>query len=144
MISKKFIFLFALVVIILVALTAWITISLGKENPNALSPYSAVYLSTGDIYFGKLSSFPKSKLENAWLVQRSVNAESEPELSVVPFSGAFWGPSDTIYLNAAEIVFSTRLRKDSPVALYLSNPSAANAPASSDINTVLPPENLVP
>lgn len=121
--NKKYIFILAIVLVALITLTAWIAISLGQENPNSPSRYSAVYLSSGDIYFGELSLFPKAKIKNPWLIQQTTNAQNQPELSIVPLSGAFWGPSKTVYLNTEQIVFWTRLRKDSQIAQYLSNPS---------------------
>jgi hypothetical protein len=79
-------------------------------GPSENSPYSAVYLTTGDIYFGKLSWFPKPRLESPLLLDRS---GEQPK--VVVFQEAFWGPGQYMYLNADTIVFWTKLRQDSPI-----------------------------
>ena len=87
-----------------------------QDNSASLSPYSAVYLSTGDIYFGKLDWSPTPHIENPWFLQRSTNAQGQATVGVYPFSQVAWGPSDSVYFNAKDIVFWTRLSSTSSVA----------------------------
>jgi hypothetical protein len=122
------------VIIFFVGLGAWIGMRVragGTEgvaaNNSALSPYSAVYLSTGDIYFGTLVWSPSPHLEDAWFLQRGTNAAGNATVSVYPFSQVTWGPSDTVYLNSSQIIFWTRLSSTSTVAQLIANPSAATA-----------------
>ena len=42
------------------------------DNTASLSPYSAVYLSTGDIYFGILDWSPTPHIENPWFLQKQM------------------------------------------------------------------------
>jgi hypothetical protein len=100
---------------------------LGRENPEGPSKYSAVYLQTGDIYFGELSWFPWLSLKNVWLLQRSVDEQNQVQLGVVPFKNSFWGPIDKIYLNPKQVVFWTNLKKDSQLAKALDNPNILNS-----------------
>ena len=93
-----------------------------NSNP---SKYSAVYLKTGDVYFGKLSWFPRLKLENPWFLQKIADAKGQPQISVAPLADAFWKPINEIYLNKDEIVFWTRLRIDSQVIPLLSGEAAS-------------------
>ncbi len=86
-------------------------------------PYYAVYLSTGDLYFGKLSYFPRVSLSDVWFLQRNPDDIQNP-LSLTPFKGAFWGPENELYLNSKDIVWKVKLKSDSPVLSYIKNPQA--------------------
>ncbi len=87
------------------------------------SPYSAVYLSNGDMYFGVLSWMPKPHLSNVWLLQRQVDGNNQPQFSVAQFTKAFWSPVDQIFLNPKQIVWWSRLRNDSQLVKAMSDPS---------------------
>lgn len=85
-------------------------------------PYWAVYLNTGDLYFGKLSTFPKLSLSDVWFIQRNPQDDKNP-LSLAKFEQTFWGPEDKIYLNEKDVVWKTKLRADSQVVNFIKNPS---------------------
>ncbi len=109
--------LLAVVVILLVALGVviyWQKVGFEK-------PYWAVYLDTGDLYFGKLNRFPKLSLTDVWFLQRNLNDQKNP-LSLAKFAGAFWGPEDRVYLNEKNIVWKAKLREDSQVVQFVKNP----------------------
>jgi hypothetical protein len=83
-------------------------------------PYWAVYLETGDLYFGKLNRFPRLSLSNVWFLQ--VNSqEVQSSLGVAKFGQAFWGPQDKIYLNEKNIIWKAKLRDDSQVLNFIKN-----------------------
>ena len=118
--------LIVLLGLVLMGLGVWLgslAFGSGSANPSGPSPYSAVYLSTGDIYYGKLSWFPSPHLTDVWLLQRQQDAQGQAQVAVEPFNSSFWGPVDEIDLNPRQIVFWTRLRNDSKLAQALSNPS---------------------
>lgn len=118
--SKKiFILLVSVLALILVFFVIFVSNLLINKNSNS-SPYSAVYLKTGDIYFGKLSWFPRVKIENPWFLQRTVDEKNETRIGVAPLADAFWKPVNEIFLNRSEIVFWTRLQSDSQVIPLLS------------------------
>lgn len=125
--NKKF--FTVLVVALLVGVGVFLGLVVGRPSPQALSPYSAVYLTTGDIYFGKLSWFPKPRLTNVWFVQRTVDGQNQSRLGITPFTSAFWGPADALDLNPKQIVFSARLKAESDVVKAIENPSLFRAPA---------------
>ena len=83
-------------------------------------PYSVVYLSTGEIYVGKLSTFPRLILKDAYLLQLVPDAEdsSQSSYQLVPLSSTLWSPQK-IYLNDDQIVFTAPVRDDSMVAQTL-------------------------
>jgi len=47
-------------------------------------PYYVVYLETGDLYFGKLSRFPKFTLSDVWLFQMG-QGEYQQDLGLAKF-----------------------------------------------------------
>ncbi len=134
--NKKSIFIGVVLIIVLLALGVWIGKEIGSRSASGPSPYSAVYLSTGDIYFGKLSWFPWPQMTNPWFLQRSQNQQ----LSIAPFQSVFWGPVNRMYLNPKEIVFWTRLRNDSQVVMALTNPSGLEG-SENQIPALPPPSN---
>jgi hypothetical protein len=75
------------------------------------SNYYAVFLNNGAIYFGKLSIFPKLKLNDAIFIQ----VDQQGQASLQKFKNAFWRPKGTIYLNRNSILFIAPLDKDSPL-----------------------------
>jgi hypothetical protein len=130
LIPKKLLIILLIILVIVLGLGIWLGVKiLGRQNPEAPSKYSAVYLRTGDIYFGELSWFPWPSLKNVWLVQRTVDSQNQVQLGVVPLKNSFWSPVDKIYLNPREVVFWTKLRKDSQLVRALENPNILNAGA---------------
>jgi len=75
------------------------------------SNYYAVFLNNGAIYFGKLSTFPKLKLNDAIFFQ----VDQQGQASFQRFKEAFWMPKGTIYLNRNSILFIAPLDENSPL-----------------------------
>jgi hypothetical protein len=132
--NKKLIIILILVIILIVAVAVWIALVVARPNESGPSTYSAVYLSTGDIYFGKLSWFPWPKMKDVWYLQRGVDQQNQPQLGVAQFKNAFWGPIDEIYLNPKEIIFWTSLRKDSQLTKAFANPTS--------VQSAVPPQQV--
>ena len=116
-----------IVVVLLIGIGVWVGVTMiaGRSSSSALSPYSAVYLSTGDIYFGKLSWSPSPHMEDVWFLQRGTDAKGNATVGVYPFSQIAWGPSGTVYFNSQQIIFWTRLNGTSSIAQLIANPAAA-------------------
>ena len=123
-ISKKMFVAAALVLVVLVVVI--LALLFINQNKPKLSKFSAVYLENGDIYFGKLSWFPRLNLSGTWFIQRNTNQAGASELNINPFTGIFWGPDSKIYLNPDRVVFVVKLRTDSQVAKILENPPENN------------------
>jgi len=73
--------------------------------------YAAVYLTTGDIYFGKLERFPSFQLSDAWFLGQ----DPQGGTSLQKFADAVWQPAGTIHLSRDQIVFWAPLDPVSPV-----------------------------
>jgi hypothetical protein len=128
LIPKKLLIILLIILVVVLGLGIWLGVKiLGRQNPEAPSKYSAIYLQTGDIYFGELSWFPWPSLKNVWLIQRSVDQQNQVQLGIVPLKNSFWGPTDKIYLNPKQVVFWTNLRKDSQLIKALENPNILNS-----------------
>ncbi len=122
--SKKFFIVLAFIVLVFAGLGVWVGSHLNQQNPTGASEYSAVYLSTGDIYYGILSWFPQPHLTNVWFLQRSTDQNNQPQVGLTQLSRAFWGPVDEVYLNPKQIILWTKLRNDSQVLKAIQNSSA--------------------
>jgi len=108
-------------VLVVVVLAVWMVKGFSRKDE---SEFSAVYLTSGDIYFGKLSWFPRPTLTNVWYLQRGVSENNQPQLGVLPLKSVFWGPVDEITLNPKNILFWTNIRPDSEMAKALANPNS--------------------
>lgn len=80
--------------------------------------YSVVYLSNGEVYVGRLSTFPKLVLRNPYVLQSVANPDDPAQKSIqlAPLKEAFWSPDDRIYLNREHIIYTASIRKDSKIA----------------------------
>ncbi len=84
--------------------------------------YHAVYLTTGDIYFGTLIRFPTFGLKQAYTIQINPENEETP-LSVQRFRNVFWGPEDFLRLNREQVVWTAKLDSAGQLAqLITANP----------------------
>ncbi len=77
--------------------------------------YVAVYLQTGEIYFGKMRWFPIPAMTNAVLIQRS----QDGQLSIDYFKRAVWEPAEPIYFMKDKIVFWTYIEPTSPIVAFI-------------------------
>ena len=84
---------------------------------NVFKPsYYAVYLTSGDLYFGKTSCFNHEVLTDVRMIQKEQTDEkTQPQLNLVKFKDAFWGPSDELRLNEKNILWTVKLSEESQV-----------------------------
>ena len=102
--------------VILVALVIW-------QALFTTSPMYAVYLKTGDIYFGKLVNFPSFGLTDVYTLSVNQQDAQNPD-RVQKFSNVFWGPGDFLKINRDEVVWTNQLSSDSQLLqLVKSNPN---------------------
>lgn len=101
------------------------TAGLSIYKPDAIrsvlsKSYSVIYLSSGEIYIGKLSTFPKLVLTDAYILQAAANPDdpANKTFQLAPLKEALWAP-DKIYLNKENIIFTASIRPDSQIAQTL-------------------------
>jgi hypothetical protein len=104
---------FVLVVLVSGAIVGYVLSGNDGLWPERAPEYSAVYLATGDIYFGELGWFPKPHLKNVWYLQQGVDEENQAQVGILPFKDVAWGPMDKVYLSSDQIVWIARVRDDS-------------------------------
>ncbi len=108
-------------VVALLGMAVW-SVRIFDPEKEALSPYSAVAMSNGAVYFGRLGWFPQSHLSNAWVLQRYTDAKGQSQFSAMPITKGVWGSSDIIYLSRKNMISWERLRADSSLVQKLSDP----------------------
>lgn len=79
--------------------------------------YYAVYLDTGDLYFGTLSRFPHMTLSNVLYLQRDPQNQGP---SLQDFSKVAWGPENKIEINSNKIVWIAKISDISQLIPILS------------------------
>ena len=111
--------LLGLVIILVLALVGILVWQRWMKEPS----YYAVFVRTGDLYFGRLAYFPHFGLKGVYLIQVNSQNQQNP-FSVQKFSNIFWGPEDYLRINREEVVWIAKLRPDSQLAQFIkSNPS---------------------
>ena len=97
-----------------------------------VSDFHAVYLRTGDVYFGKLSYAPFG-LSQVYTLQVNPQNQQTP-INIQRFVNVFWGPEDFMKINKDEVVWVVRLNPQGQLAqLIRTNPNLVppqGAPAS--------------
>jgi hypothetical protein len=135
--KTKFIVILIVVLALLLCAGVWIGVEVagGSGNSAAPSGYIAVYMTTGDVYFGKPNWFPSLSLTNALYLQRSTDQTGKTQIGIAPFSGVFWQPVGDIHLNGQQILFWASISKGSQIVQAIENPASLTnqqqqAPAS--------------
>lgn len=101
-----------------------------------MSGYYAFYLSTGNIYFGKLAYFSRYTLKDPYYLR--ISPEEGGPISLEQFQEAFWKPGQTLKFNPENIIWITKLDPDSPVVDYIEAKTKGLLP--SDSIPLSPPE----
>lgn len=89
-----------------------------QKGPEIATPYSAVLLDTGQLYYGKLvnpgSNFPE--LTDVYYIQNATNQETKAVTSVLVRRGNEWHGPDRMFLNERHIVLVEPVGTNSKVA----------------------------
>lgn len=96
-------------------------------DPSA-SEYYAVFLTSGQVYFGKLSKRGAEEimLSDVYYLQASENANAQeqlaqPRFSLVKLGQEIHGPTDRMFINYDQVLFYEQLKKDSKVVESIKN-----------------------
>lgn len=93
-------------------------------NSEKLSGYQAVFLTNGQVYFGKISETGNSYavLKDVYYLQSNDKLQSAPsdqtssQLSLVKLGNELHGPEDQMNINRDQILFFENLKTDGKVA----------------------------
>ncbi len=93
----------------------------------AQTSFYAVYLDTGDLYFGRLDRFSlKYSLTDVYFLQRNSDNPNQP-YSIQRLDQAFWKPENKIKLNPAKVVWITKLASGSEIMNFLNGAKTATS-----------------
>ena len=116
-------------IVVSVAITAFVGYALvrgvGSQNYVESDKYQAVFLSDGQIYFGKLSTVEQqyAVLEDIYYLQvqnnsqvQQAEAQQAPQIQLVKLGNEIHGPEDEMIINADQILFWENLKDEGQVA----------------------------
>ena len=116
-------------IVVSVAITAFVGYALvrgvGSQNYVDSDKYQAVFLSDGQIYFGKLSNVDQqyAVLEDIYYLQvqnnsqvQQAEAQQAPQIQLVKLGNEIHGPEDEMIINADQILFWENLKDEGQVA----------------------------
>lgn len=93
--------------------------------------YYAVYMQSGDIYFGELHRFPRLHLTDVYFLVQGKDDKGDSAFALQKFQSAVWGPSDLINLNNDNVLWMTPLKDDGGAMKAIRNGGAPPAPSNS-------------
>jgi hypothetical protein len=89
-----------------------------RHGPEITTPYAAVLLDTGQLYYGKLtnagSKFPE--LTDIYYIQSQVNQETKAMTNILIRRGNEWHGPDRMFLNERHVVLIEPVGTGSKVA----------------------------
>lgn len=111
MLNKKNIVLVVAVVLIVLGVAFFIN----KKNKG--NDYSVVYLTTGEVYIGKLTTFPDFQLRDGYIlvVTKDETDTTKNNFRLNPINQALWAP-ESIHLVRNNVAFYGKLLKTSKIA----------------------------
>ncbi|MBU6447532.1 hypothetical protein KGQ24_01665 [Patescibacteria group bacterium] len=152
-----------LVVVVIIVLGVLAFLFRGKFSQNAnapkLSGYQAVFLTNGQVYFGKISDVRDTyvKLSDIYYLQvnqnlqsgqtatqqQSANSNQQPQLSLVKLGQELHGPADEMYINRSQILFYEDMKADGQVAQAIAQyqKNGGQAPAATNQQGTAPATN---
>ncbi|MBU6389696.1 hypothetical protein KGQ71_04250 [Patescibacteria group bacterium] len=110
--------------------------SIIKDSGSNISDYSAVFLTNGQVYFGKIYSDSNDQtldLKDIYYLQvnqqvqpdqknsSSSSSSQQPNIQLVQLGNELHGPDNRMLINRAQIVFTESLKNDSKVVKAISD-----------------------
>ena len=104
-------------VIVVVLVLVVLVVGVLQYKANHANDYSVVYLSTGEVYVGKLSTFPDLQLKGGYILQVTKDPadETKTNFQIQPIAEALWAPK-VLHLVKDNIVFYGPLMPTSKIA----------------------------
>ena len=112
--SKKNAIIVLIVVVLVVGFGFWF------KKTEKSDAYSVVYLTTGEVYVGKLTTFPDFQLKDSYILQIAKDATdaTKTNFQLQPINQARWA-TDVIHINKDNVVFYGPLSDTSSIAKTL-------------------------
>ena len=118
MLQNKVKILVVLVVVLVLGLV--FVLFRGKLGGLVKTDYSIVYLTTGEVYIGKLTTFPDLQLKDSYILQVTKDATdpTKNNFNLQPIKDALWAPK-ILHLVEKNVVFYGPLTPESVIAKKL-------------------------
>lgn len=97
--------------------------------------YAAVYLTTGEVYYGRMSMFGGFKLSNVVTLQK----DKDGNIAVQKLNDAVWKPKNPVSFQKDHIVFWTYLDSTSPLIDVIENKTQATPATNTNTNSSVTP-----
>ncbi len=114
--SWKGVVLVAAILAVAVLAVVWVS----KREPAVRfgTPYQAVLLSNGQVYYGRLEGFGTARplMTEVYYVQSSANPQTREQTNILLKRGREWHGPDRMYLNPSQILLVEPVGPDSKVA----------------------------
>ena len=117
-----------LLIIVAVCILAWFGFkALNAATADAAvkgKQYQAVFLTNGQVYFGKVSNTDHSyvKLTDIYYLQvqqqvqpKDQSSSQQPQVSLAKLGGELHGPEDVMYISRSQVLFWENLKDDGKV-----------------------------
>lgn len=129
--------LIALSVVALVFVGFQAVNNLGAATSVKGKEYQALFLTNGQVYFGKLSQVNGEyvKMSDIYYLQiqqqvqpgqTSTNNNANPNVSLAKLGGELHGPEDTMYVSRQQVLFWENLKNDGKVAKAIADYKNSN------------------
>lgn len=111
MFNRNNIVMLVVVVLVVGGITFW----MNKGNKD--NAYSVVYMTTGEVYVGNLTTFPNFELKNAYILQvaKDTTDPTKNNFQLQPVKEALWAPK-SMHLIKDNVVFYGPLLATSKIA----------------------------
>lgn len=125
---KKNINLILVILLVFVAAAAGVFLSQSRRVDSSASSYSAVFLTNGQVYFGRIDRLSSQTIDLVDIFYLQVNSqeslqktESSPDISLVKLGNELHGPTDKMVITREQVLFTESLKKDSKVVQAINN-----------------------
>ena len=103
-----------------------------KDSGDNISDYTAVFLTNGQVYFGKMYSSPGDQLDVRDIYylqvnqqiqpdQKKTDTDAQPNVVLVKLGDELHGPNDRMLINKSQVIFTESLKKGSKVVDAIAN-----------------------
>ena len=105
-----------ILMVLVIVLAVGLIFALFGQKMKANDGYSVVYMTTGEVYVGKISTFPSFTISNGFILQaiKDPTDSTKNTFQLNPFKNTFWG-TEKLHLNSKQIVFYGPIGKDSQI-----------------------------
>lgn len=100
-----------------------------KDSGANISDYSAVFLTNGQVYFGKITSISSDQIDLRDIFYLQVNQALQPDnntkatpspspspdIQLIKLGNELHGPNDRMLINRNQVIFTESLKNDSKV-----------------------------